>query len=68
MSPNEHNAQIKSKLPTFGNPLSRFRKRKKPRQVESQTENSDREIYPRISEESDKLTNPDSSKCIAYTV
>jgi len=62
-SSNEHNAQIRSKLPNFHNPLKRFMKSKSERETNSEVENVNHsEIRPRVLEKIDELANLDSSK------
>lgn len=64
-SSNEHNAQIRSKLPAFHNPLKRFMKSKSERESDSQAENVNySEIRPRVLEKIDELANVDSGKNI----
>lgn len=62
-SSNEHNAQIRSKLPTFHNPLKRFMKSKSEREANSEVENVNHcEIRSFDLEKIDELANPDSGK------
>ncbi|EGI61591.1 hypothetical protein G5I_10155 [Acromyrmex echinatior] len=64
-SSNEHNAQIRSKLPTFHNPLKRFMKSKSERESDSQAENVNySEIRPRVLEKIDELANVDSASTL----
>lgn len=60
---NECNAQIRSKLPIFHNPLKRFIKSKNQREVDSEVKNiNHRVIEPHVFQESDELANLDSGK------
>lgn len=60
---NECNAQIRSKLPTFHNPLKRFIKSKNQREVDSEVKNiNHRVIEPHVFKERDELANLDSGK------
>lgn len=62
-SSNEHNAQIRSKLPTFHNPLKRFMKSKSERETDSEVGNVNHcEIRPRVLEKIDELANLGSGK------
>lgn len=62
-SSNEHNAQIRSKLPTFHNPLKRFMKSKSERETDSEVENVNHcEIRPSVLEKIDELANLGSGK------
>lgn len=63
MLSNEFNAQIRSKLPTFQNPLKRFIKSKNEREVDSEVKNiNQRDIHPRDFKKPDELANLDSGK------
>lgn len=59
-SSNEHNAQIRSKLPTFHNPLKRFMKSKSEREADSEENVNRCEI--RDLEKIDEFANLDSGK------
>jgi len=62
-SSNEHNAQIRSKLPTFHNPLKRFMKSKSERETDSEVGNVNHcEIRPHVLEKIDELANLGSGK------
>ncbi|XP_067215093.1 uncharacterized protein [Linepithema humile] len=59
------NQKIRSKLPTFGNPLKRFMKSKNPREVDSEVENvNHREIHSPVLEKVDELVNLDSASTL----
>jgi len=68
-SSNEHNAQIRSKLPTFHNPLKRFMKSKSERESDSEARNVNYcEIRPHVLEKIDELVNVDSGKKISRLI
>ncbi|TGZ54452.1 Uncharacterized protein DBV15_09112 [Temnothorax longispinosus] len=64
-SSNEHNAQIRSKLPTFHNPLKRFMKSKSERETDSEVGNVNHcEIRPRVLEKIDEVANLGSASTL----
>lgn len=58
---NEYNAQIRSKLSTFHNPLKRFIKSKNQREVDSEERNIN-VIESHVFKKTDELANLDSGK------
>lgn len=69
MPSNKHDSQIRSILPTFGNPLKRFMKSKNPREVDSEVENVNcSEIRSRVLEKVDELANLDSGKNTVFNI
>ncbi|XP_011686502.1 PREDICTED: uncharacterized protein LOC105449194 [Wasmannia auropunctata] len=57
--------KIRSKLPTFHNPLKRFMKSKSERETNSEVENVNHcEIHPRVLEEIDELANLSSASTL----